>query len=157
MKEDEECQETQEEFRDLKQKFVSLSQNYEKLQREVHEQALQTKSLVQKVVNPDPTMNKVGVVPAPPDQQYDVAPQMRQPLIWENRNESHDIKHYYNPDKTPTPQNYISEQKQVYKQLANATSLDKALNNVTTLVTINPAHPTGLVPPPPDAYYDNVW
>jgi hypothetical protein len=40
MKEDEECQESQEEFRDLKQKFVALSQNYEKLQKEVHEQAL---------------------------------------------------------------------------------------------------------------------
>ena len=64
--------------------------------------------------------------------------------------------HYYNNDKKPTPQNYLNEQKEVYKQLANATKLDNALQNVTTLATINPAHPTGLEPPPVDRYYDEV-
>ena len=48
-------------------------------------------------------MNKVGVVPPPPDRQYDVAPQMRHPLVYENRSDSNDIMHYYNPNKGPTP------------------------------------------------------
>lgn len=111
MKEDEECQLAQEEFKDLKAKFIDLNDKYQNLEEEVHAQTLKTRQLVQKVANPDPSMNKVGVVPAPPDQQYDVAPQMRKPLIWENANDSHDIRNTYNPDKGPTTRNYISEQK----------------------------------------------
>lgn len=74
MKEDEECQLAQEEFKDLKAKFIDLNDKYQNLEEEVHAQTLKTRQLVQKVANPDPSMNKVGVVPAPPDQQYDVAP-----------------------------------------------------------------------------------
>ena len=34
--------------------------------------------------------------------------------------------------------------------------MQKQLANATNLATINPAHPTGLVPPPVDRYYDEV-
>ena len=65
MKEDEECQMAQEEFKTLKSKFVSLSKRYEDLQDEVHAQAIKTNALMQKVA--DPYMNKMGLVPPPPD------------------------------------------------------------------------------------------
>ena len=92
----------------------------------------------------------MGVVPPPQDRQYDTDPQMRHPLVYENRNDKNDIMHYYNPNKGPTPQNYLNEK----RQAANATTLDNSLQNVTTLASINPAHPTGLEPPPVDRYYD---
>jgi predicted nucleic acid-binding Zn-ribbon protein len=75
MEEDNDCQYSPEEFKDLKTKFVSLSERYEDLQKEVHAQALKTKSLTQKIKTPvsmmaqapDSSMNKVGLVPPPPD------------------------------------------------------------------------------------------
>jgi len=124
MKEDEECQSSQEEFKDLKAKFIDLSERYNSLQEEVHAQTKKTNQLVQKInhsaliqknATPDPTMNtngvvnKNGVVAPPVDQQYDGTPQMRHPLVYENRNEKDDIMHYYNNDKKPTPQNYLNE------------------------------------------------
>ena len=54
-------------------------------------------------------MNDQALVPPPLDQQYEVTPQMRQPLIYENRDETHDAKHYYNSNIRPTPQNYLTE------------------------------------------------
>jgi len=53
--------------------------------------------------------NRNGVVAPPKDQQYDVPAQMRHPVVYENRKESDDIMHYYNPNKQPTPQNYLNE------------------------------------------------
>jgi uncharacterized ParB-like nuclease family protein len=69
-----------------------------------------------------------GLVPPPPDAYYDVPAQMRKPLTPENQNDANDIRNVFNANKGPTPSNFYSQ--------------------------INPAHPTGLVPPPPDAYYD---
>jgi hypothetical protein len=56
---------------------------------------------------------------------------MRKPVIPENQNDSHDIRNIYNPNKGPNPSNLYAQ--------------------------INPAHPTGLEPPPPDRYYDQPW
>jgi len=64
---------------------------------------------------------------------------MRKPVIPENQNDSNDIRNVYNPDKGPRPSNFYAQQ--------SSTSLNK----------INPVHPTGLEPPPPDMYYDVPW
>jgi hypothetical protein len=56
---------------------------------------------------------------------------MRKPLIQENQNDGNDIRNVYNANKVPNPSNAYAQ--------------------------INPAHPSGLVPPPPDNYYDIPW
>ena len=55
---------------------------------------------------------------------------MKKPLIPENQTDKNDIRNVYNPNKGPNPSNLYAQ--------------------------INPAHPTGLVPPPVDRYYDEV-
>ena len=42
-------------------------------------------------MNTNGVVNKNGVVAPPVDQQYDGTPQMRHPLVYENRNEKDDI------------------------------------------------------------------
>lgn len=49
MRNDEGCQASQEEFKELKAKFIDLSEKYNSLQEEVHAQTLKTNSLVQKI------------------------------------------------------------------------------------------------------------
>ena len=138
--EDQECQETKQELHDLKQKFITLSQEYDQLEQKALKQKMKEQafknsnkkkqSLMQ--VRDVPTideaehnahMNDQSLVPPPLDQQYEVPAQMRQPLIYENRDETHDAKHYYNPAKRPTPQNYLTEKSIVQEQLKNATTL----------------------------------
>jgi hypothetical protein len=55
---------------------------------------------------------------------------MRKPLTSENQNSQSDVRNVYNSNKGPNPSNNYAQ--------------------------INPAHPTGLVPPPVDRYYDEV-
>jgi hypothetical protein len=52
MKEDEECNLAQEEFRELKTKFIDLSEKYNALETQVHAQAIKTNALVQRVDHP---------------------------------------------------------------------------------------------------------
>jgi hypothetical protein len=46
-------------------------------------------------------------VPPPKDPQYEASSMpLNQPLIHENRGDHNDVKHYYNPDKKATLQQY---------------------------------------------------
>jgi hypothetical protein len=61
---------------------------------------------------------------------------MKKPVIFEDRKDPNDLRNIYNPNKY---EHTLGE----YAQTRNQ-----------TMAQINPAHPTGLEPPPPDYQYD---
>lgn len=63
---------------------------------------------------------------------------MKKPLIFENRVDANDLRNIHNPGKYD---HTLGE----YAQVKTGTS---------SLVQIDPVHPTGLEPPPPDYQYD---
>ena len=82
-------------------------------------------------------VNPTGLEPAPKDPQYDIQYQPRAPLIWENWRDSNDWKPHYNPNKGSN-------------SLGNYSQKPKK----SSLLQINPVHPTGLEPAPKDPQYD---
>lgn len=83
-------------------------------------------------------MHPEGLVPPPPDYQYDspLNAQLYRPLNRPNQVDANDLKTVYNP----------------YKHLNH---IGNYAQNNQTLSQISPMHPEGLVPPPPDYQYDS--
>ena len=75
-----------------------------------------------------------GLEPPPPDYQYEVPHQLKQPLNWENMVDQNDYIDHYNPFKHL---NHIGNYAQKNQ----------------TLAQINPVAPTGLEPAPKDVQY----
>lgn len=86
-----------------------------------------TPNMAYSQINP---AHPTGLEPPPVDRYYDEVRQMRKPITPVDQTDANDIRNVYNPNKGPTPSNAYSQ--------------------------INPAHPTGLVPPPVDRYYDEA-
>jgi hypothetical protein len=84
-------------------------------------------------------MHYTGLEPPPPDYQYDspLNAQMYHPLNRPNQVDADDLQHLYNPYKH-------------LNHIGNYAQEDKSL------LSIDPAHPTGLEPPPKDQQYDVV-
>lgn len=80
-------------------------------------------------------VHPTGLEPAPEDPLYEVVPQMRQPLIWENHRDDDDVLNYYNPDKYTAPRAYVQLNKEAEK-------------------TITPTKQDGIVPHPKDPLYE---
>lgn len=93
-------------------------------------------------------------VPAPLDQQYEVPPQLKKPLIPENQRDEHDIRNIYNPNKFKNDLgNYIQSNSTKSASLNTSMTMNGTAQisaSKTKLSQINPTHPTGLEPPPPD-------
>lgn len=75
---------------------------------------------------------------------------MKKPIIFENRVDANDLRNIHNPNKYD---HTLGE----YAQVGNQTlATDAKTANATkkAFAQINPVHPTGLEPPPPDYQYD---
>ena len=84
-------------------------------------------------------VNPTGLEPAPKDLQYDGTYQPRAPLIWENWRDTNDWKKSYNPNKY---ENHMG---------------NYAQKHTSSLLQIDPVHPTGLEPEPRDSQYDGIY
>ena len=114
--------------------------------------------MAEKVVTPDPTMNKVPGVVMPPEEPK---PQLRKPLTPENMKDGDDARNVYNPDKQPNPWHNYTQSSNAKPENIQPTlskvlppTYNKQMNYGQTSKEsfasnqIYPEHPTGLEPPP---------
>ena len=101
-----------------------------------------------------------GLVPQRVDDQYEGVQQLKKPLLWENATDRDDLRNIFNPNKSADPGAYMQSK-------ADSAPTNGSLNPVkpATMQTasnnsqrnqINPAKPSGLVPPPVDPQYEGV-